>query len=522
VKRAATILLLLPPLLFGAGAGNQDVNRDGRVDDADVKALARMVAGLDPPDLDFDQDGDFEITLEDVDILLASMATGPAARDSKPILGFTTTRPPAKTPVAGALSFFAIRQRATGQCIVVAGNEGVAPGDTVLGVFPFFQPAQDVITSQCTNSQAQARPEPQQVGVIRESDSLIASPILAVPKLDNDDSTKGIFFISLETGNAFFIDKVKGSPLSVRTRSLNQNVFKALDRRPGQSARHGDILVGSIQKKNGQMHALLLVDTTSGAMSYISELDSRSFEGRLSPIYGKPALGLTSGGGPFALAMWEAPSGKTDGAFLFNGRTGQGIFLEGVGDLDSTLTVKHTPPLPPMPGGLSVMPIHSSDESTANILLIDHTAGSVFNLDLPTRKPWNLEATRLNHNIYAGLPRAAPVQTPHRFVTVPITSSSGATESAIVVDVGTGSMLLLEHLQKASRTTIVGGTRNLYEKLPKEVAKPRVVTAVAKVDSSGATEGAWLFDSVTGNIVFLDGLQNPGGIEIRTVEERAR
>ncbi len=537
MRRSVLLTLLLLPVLLSAGTGNHDVNRDGRVDEADVTALARMVAGLDPVDLSFDLNGDSLLTLDDVNLLLdatpveTTQGVGPG-----PALGFTNTGQPA--PTAGVqtpattstqsahantgMTFFAIRQKTTGQCVVVAGDEGLSPGDTIFGVFGAFQPAQDVIMSQCVGGQAPNRPIPNTQPPVEKVNSLFASPILAVPKYDNDESTEGIFFISLETGNAFFIDKVKGSPLSVRTRTLNQNVFNALDRAPGESARHGDILVGPIRKKSGQMHALLLVDTTTGAMAYISELDSRSYDGRMNPIRGKPALDIIGGGNRFALAMWEAPSGKTEGAFLFNGTTGQGLFLEGVGDLEPYLEIKRTPALPPMPNGVSAVAIHAKDESTSHLLLLDHDAGTLYHLNLPNKRPWEFEVTRLSQNIFVAIPREGTVQTPHRLVPIPITSSSSATDRAMVVDVATGSMVLLDDLRDPKKTSLIGVNHNIYEKLPRVVARPRVITAVAKINSSGATEGAWLFDSVTGNIVFLENLQKLAQLEIKTVEERAR
>jgi hypothetical protein len=521
-----------------------DVNRDGRLDDQDVKALARMVSGLDPADPSCDQNGDGRLTLDDVDALLAEIQAREATAKSGPELGFGGSRGPgtaaggpgateseatgadADTSVrttGGGLSFFAIRQKATGDCVVVAGEEGISPGDTVYGAYPAFQPAQDALAAECVSGGADTAAD---TGLSMAPDgsgrSLLASPILAAPKFDNDESTEGIFFVSLETGNAFFIDRVKGSPLSVRTRTLNQNVFQALGRPPGDSARHGDILIGSIRKKSGQMHALLLLDTTSGAMAYITDLDDRSYEGRLRPIRGRPAERLAGDDGNFALVMWEARSGRTDGAFFVNGTTGDCLFFEGVGTLETNLIARTAPTLPVMPGGVSAMPIHADDESTSHMLLMDNRLGTLYYAELPRKRPWDFAVSTLHRNLYVGLPREATVETPHRLVPVPITSSSGETDAAIIVDVGSGRMVVLKNLLEPSRVLLVGVDRTIYEKLPAEVARPRVITAVSKVDSSGATRGAWLFDSVTGSIVYLESLHNLRSLEIRTVEERAR
>ena len=61
--------------LLGA---RMDVHRDGVLNDEDVRILGRMVAGLDPIDLDCDQNGDHVITLADVNLLLMRWPPQPA------------------------------------------------------------------------------------------------------------------------------------------------------------------------------------------------------------------------------------------------------------------------------------------------------------------------------------------------------------------------------------------------------------------------------------------------------------
>ena len=94
-------------------------------------------------------------------------------------------------------------------------------------------------------------------------------------------------------------------------------------------------------------------------------------------------------------------------------------------------------------------------------------------------------------------------------------------EFSIVREASTGAEVL-EHLRDPQRTRIVSLAPNLYDRLPENVTRPRVVTAVEKITSSGETEGAWLFDSVTGSIVYLDGLNEPGRMQLSAVEERTR
>ena len=352
--------------------------------------------------------------------------------------------------------------------------------------------------------------------------SLFASPVLAVPKFDNDDSTKGIFFIGLDNGNAFFIDKVKSSPQTVRTRALNQNVFELLGRRPGEAARFGQVLVGPVRKGNGMVHALFLVDTTTGRMGYITDLESRSYEGRLQPINGAPAATMASDDGDFTLVMHQNSSGTTDGAILYHGTSGRSVFFHGVGAPGSSLKPVSTTPLAPTGGGVSSLEILAGSEATEAMLLIDPMNGSMRDVAMSKKKAWELQVSALKPNLFDVFPRDAAVQTPHRFVVVPITSGLGATVRALIVDVGNGTIAHLDNVRNPKRLSLKLVNQNIYLRLRKDVARPRVITAVPKLAGSGATEGAWLFDSVTGNILFLDGLADPGDLRILKVEELVR
>jgi len=54
------------------------------------------------------------------------------------------------------------------------------------------------------------------------------------------------------------------------------------------------------------------------------------------------------------------------------------------------------------------------------------------------------------------------------------------------------------------------------------VGRPRVWTAVPKVAGNGATEGAWIFDSATGEVLYLDSIDDPSGLAVRRVDQRTR
>jgi hypothetical protein len=63
---------------------------------------------------------------------------------------------------------------------------------------------------------------------------------------------------------------------------------------------------------------------------------------------------------------------------------------------------------------------------------------------------------------------------------------------------------------------------DVYSALPKDVGRPRVIAAVPKVRASGATEGAWIFDSASGQVLYLDGLDDPQRATLQRVDQRSR
>jgi len=675
-KLAVCCLALTLPLSLIAA--DRDVNRDGWINQADVTALARMVAGIDPVDLRYDQDGDGALTLEDVNHVLDATAQGP-------ISSSTTTATPHTPPPSqstGGMDFYAVRQKGTGQCVVVVGNEGISPGDTLFGVFPSFPEAQDLLTSRC--NQGPATPTSTNIvsglplstdrlyrpdktitrgkwgtathiggdanlkskvnergfvvedgffvapghggdteilwshdgsettlsgaatvidcidycgragsieffirgdgrdlwagGLVRQGDPartfsvslsgihevrLVITdggngvdedwggwlnlkvgapgappaaatappslgrttqgafpPILAIPKFDNDDSTRGIFSIELESGKGTLINRVRKTPLDVQIHPMRHNFFQAIGRRPGQSALQGQILIGPIRKGGGRVHALLIVDTTTGKMGYLTDLDDDPARGKLKMIDGAPAQAMATEDGNYALVMRRSGSGKTLGAYLYHGTTGRCRIFKDIGNLSSAITSSPTTTLPKIDAGVSSLEIQAGSDATSNVLLIDPSSGTLYLIGDIEHKPTQLTVRTLSLNIVEAFPQRPKVLSPQRFLPIPITDRSGATSSALIVDVGSGALALLDNIRKPSKIRMIGIKGSIYDVLKEDVGRPRTITAVPKIDDTGATEAAWLFDSATGTILFINNLQDPGNLVLRLVNKR--
>jgi len=353
------------------------------------------------------------------------------------------------------------------------------------------------------------------------SPSLVC-PILALPKYDNDDSTKGIFFINLDTGNAFFIDRVKRDPLSVRTRTMNQNIFAALDRTPGTPAGPGQVLAGEIRDGSGNVTALLLVDSTTGAMAYYADLKSQSYRGTVRKIAGNLAAALAAPDGNFALLMQRASSGETQGAYLYHAATGRALYFPKMGNLPSTPAASSVTSLPRMEGTVSALDLQAGNEATEAFLLADNAAGVLYHVGGVERRPDQLTVTRYPINLFDHFPHQAAVKTPRRFVPVPLFNGSGATQDVLILDTGTGAMAVLKGALQPRKAKVQPVRKNLYDHLPAGVGRPRVWTAVPKVAGNGATEGAWIFDSATGEVLYLDSIDDPSGLAVRRVDQRTR
>jgi len=148
VKTPLPIGLALAVLIGVSAAADRDLDSNGVVDRNDVIALGRMVAGIDPPDLRYDQNGDGMLTLEDVEILLDAvpqvLEPGGQRTDS------VASSAGSFTPGNDDLIFYAVYRKADGACVVVAGEEGITAGDTIYGAFPSYAAAEAEIGLRCT------------------------------------------------------------------------------------------------------------------------------------------------------------------------------------------------------------------------------------------------------------------------------------------------------------------------------------------------------------------------------------
>ena len=64
----------------------------------------------------------------------------------------------------------------------------------------------------------------------------------------------------------------------------------------------------------------------------------------------------------------------------------------------------------------------------------------------------------------------------------------------------------------------VSGAGSLYD----EATRARIMTAVPKVRSNGETEGIWIFDSATGDVLYFENVSEPRKVKVHRVEQKTR
>ena len=83
-------------------------------------------------------------------------------------------------------------------------------------------------------------------------------------------------------------------------------------------------------------------------------------------------------------------------------------------------------------------------------------------------------------------------------------------------------MAVLKNVRKGGKMRLDGSDQSLYSHLPESDGRPRVLAAVPQVGASGATDGAWVFDSASGEVLFLENIRGSHNLSIHRVIQQTR
>ncbi len=198
------------------------------------------------------------------------------------------------------------------------------------------------------------------------------------------------------------------------------------------------------------------------------------------------------------------------------------MYFAHVDEMNPNPAVLFTTPLPVMEGRVAAVELQNGNEATPQALLIDGGSGRVYRVGGLERQPTQVTVEQLPIDLFGFFPASPAQSAPERFVLVPGFSDNGATDSVFILDAASGRMAVLKNIRRGGELRLDGSSKSLQSHLPEHNGSPRVLTAVPKVGASGTTNGAWVFDSASGEVLYLENIRGPQNLIIHRATELTR
>ncbi len=481
MKRTLACLLVLTMCGLAAAAGRRDVNRDGRVDMNDVRALARMAAGLDQADLEYDQNGDGVLTIADVTALQAFVQAQEHAATPAPHRRASSQSPSGR-------QFLLIEQAADGRVVVAVGTAGIRPGDRILGVYSTLAAAEAERVRLTGGSMPQA-PPPVPTPTPSPVPTPTPIPTPAVPPTPELAGTvKAVpvgggrtLLINGDWRNGWLLGPIGDGS---RVNLIHQNL--------GPMSRWGSRLgipcaLYSTPRRADELFAFL-PDVAEGqifrglwhpALSGLTVSFSRSIRGPARSVLPLPRQGN---------------SGRTSGVYLYSWPTGITLYASPHNAGSDLVPARHVPGFPLTPHEPVVLPVESAKGATRSYTVIDPVQGTVW-LVLDVRphryKPQgvrtNLDLTSLASGGGTGGLRIAAA---------PLYARDGHTSSALVVNGISGRLAVIDNDDNPARIQLRPLDVTINGLLPSRPV-PRHLIAL----TLGRAGGVLILDGDSGRLV---------------------
>lgn len=330
-----------------------------------------------------------------------------------------------------------------------------------------------------------------------------SNPDLMFAKSADNGAADELFLFDLGNGQGIKIDQLRRGADSGRVVSLKANLFSDFGRPTSQAAGVGEVFLGPLHGSDGSVRAALLVEASTGYTMFYDQLGRGEVLGRATTMIKRGYESVAATDGKFGLLMVRNGSGRTDGGFLYHGGSGRAAYLGKLNDLEIDPPIAMVSGLPQTVGLVSSAPIVSSEE-TLGWMIVDNADGQVHLFDVTG------SISRIN--VRTPSIRLAELMTgeqinpsPQRFVLVPLTDDEVSTQGVLVIDVGTGGTAMIDGL-RGPRPRVSIRPQNVYTAIRGGIKPdaPRYFSAAPANRSSGETEGIWLRDSLTGDMVFIE------------------
>lgn len=333
------------------------------------------------------------------------------------------------------------------------------------------------------------------------------TPFMTLPRFGSNDEPDIFLYFEHKAGSGYLTEGLRRSPTQLRSQRLPENLFEQIGR--NVAAIHGELLMLPIFAGNSSVRDALFVETSTGYMVYLDEFGKNDKLGNLVTVIGRPFGPLAAADGNFVLLQRRDGSGKTDGAYLYHGTTGRGMYISGLAKLEVDLKPLTTVELPKFERRFAAAELISSD-GTVGYLLVAANTGKVTLLDLVAGQPERLAIRETSLELLTGF--AADTLNPslQRFVLEPL-QENGTTRSVLVIDVASGQIGLIDDPLTQPRLRIL--QQNVYSVLRPGAGENQRTFATVR----NGKDGVWVLDSLSASMIYIENPLSPADLRIYSV-----
>lgn len=331
------------------------------------------------------------------------------------------------------------------------------------------------------------------------------APVLTLPIASSGGQSSTYLSISLADGSSRLIDRLSRDPLHLRSRTLDENLFRLIGRATDQQAAVGEIFFAPILSGDGGVRAGLYVETPIGYVAYFEDPGRGNRLGEIKALTSRAFEGVAAADGNFALLMRQDNAGRTDGAYLYHATAGTAVYLDGLRKLELSPRTRTIEGLPRLAGRVSADAVYLGSEEPSSYAVVDSASGEIHFLELTPRAPQQIRPVRLDFSLWDVFERQGTHTSGRRFVLVAVDQSLAVTEHLFIADAVTGETAVLEFVTNADVETRLRKGRPVGGLLSSGGdGGERVFSAVPRVSDTGATLGVWLIDSQSRRTVYVD------------------
>jgi len=388
----------------------------------------------------------------------------------------------------GGITFFALRRNTTGACEVVAGPEGISPGDTVLGAFPVFGAAQQAISENCGGAEDVDQPS---------SSTAATAKALTTERLYEPDDT-------VTRGSWGTVTRIAGDDAFANATDGGRPVEDGFFVHPGSGGPTEIVYLhdGSPVTLRGRSTIIDCVDYCGGAGTVTFAILGDGRE-----LWNSGVVRHAGPGATFAVSLVgvsEIRLISTDGGNGIGEDWAAWLDLR-VGDEPSDSSAPSaTSAVATSSGGPAILaiPRYRADESTAGAWVIDLSDGSAAFVDRVGIDGSSYRRRSMNLNVFAVLGRQKDrPAAPGEILAGEIRTRAGAVTGLFLVETSTGAAAYLADLEKEPY-------RATYRPVN---GRPAAAIAsgdgnfalVMRRDSTGGTDGAYLYHATSGQCVYF-------------------